>query len=91
MASSTVFRAGSTALVRAVAEAELPVSRCPDLDDPSPHGAASRLAWLRGVWSEEDVTEALEHASPVLAAQVRALCSGGDPADRDVRRAVASV
>ncbi|MFE2842560.1 lantibiotic dehydratase [Streptomyces scopuliridis] len=91
MASSTAFRAGKTALLRAVARPELPVSPCPDLDDPSPRGVAARLAWLREVWFEEDVAEALEHASPALASQVRALCSSGDPAARDVRRAVASV
>ncbi|MER6206552.1 lantibiotic dehydratase [Streptomyces sp. NPDC001642] len=43
------------------------------------------------MWSEEDVAEALEHASPVLAVQVRALCSSRAPAARDVRRAVFSV
>lgn len=91
MTSSTAFRAGKTALVRAVARPELPVSPCPDLEDPSPRGAAARLAWLREVWSEADVAEALEHASPALASQVRALCSSGDPAAREVRRAVASV
>lgn len=91
MASSTAFRAGKTALLRAVAHPELPVSACPDLDDPTPRAAAIRLAWLREVWSEEDVAEALEHASSTLASQVRALCSSGDPAARDVRRAVASV
>ncbi len=91
MASSTAFRAGKTALVRAVARPELPVSPCPDLDDPSPRGAASRLAWLRKVWAEEDIAEALHHASPALASQVRTLCSSGTPAPRDVRRAVASV
>ncbi|WP_405889493.1 lantibiotic dehydratase [Streptomyces sp. NBC_00133] len=37
------------------------------------------------------MAEALEHASPALASQVRALCSSGTPAARDVRRAVASV
>lgn len=91
MASSTAFRAGKTALLRAVARPKLPVSPCPDLDDPSPRGAAARLAWLREVWFEEDVAEALEHASPALASQVRTLCSSGAPAARDVRRAVASV
>lgn len=91
MASSTTFRAGTTALVRAVARPELPVSPCPDLNDLSPYGEAARLAWLREVWSDEDVAEALEHASPVLASQVRALCSSSSPAARDVRRAVSSV
>lgn len=91
MASSTAFRAGETALVRAVARPELPVSPCPDLDDPSPRGVAARLAWLREVWADEDLAEALQHASPALASQVRALCSSDTPAPRDVRRTVASV
>lgn len=91
MASSTGYQAGKTALVRAVARPELPLSPCPDLDDPSPGGEAARLAWLREVWCHEDVVEALEHASPVLASQVRALCSSGTASRRDVRRAVASV
>ncbi|MEU4166128.1 lantibiotic dehydratase [Streptomyces sp. NPDC026665] len=91
MASSPGFRAGKTALVRAVARPELPFSPCPDLDDPSAHGAATRLAWLREAWSDKDLAEALEHASPALASQVRTLCSSGNPATRDVRRAVTSV
>ncbi|UNO44192.1 lantibiotic dehydratase [Streptomyces sp. MST-110588] len=91
MAPSTVYRAGKTALLRAVARPELPVPPCPDLDDSSPRGAAARLAWLREVWTEEDLAEALEHASPALASQVRALCSSSSPVARDVRRAVASV
>ncbi|RPF39387.1 lantibiotic dehydratase [Streptomyces sp. TLI_185] len=91
MASSTGYRAGKTALVRAVARPELPLPPWPDLDDPSPHNAATRLAWLRKAWSNEDLVEALEHASPALASQVRTLCSSGNPATRDVRRAIASV
>ncbi|XUL85292.1 lantibiotic dehydratase [Streptomyces galilaeus] len=91
MASNTAFRAGTTALVRAVARPELPVSPCPDLNDLSPDGEAARLAWLREAWYEEGVAEALEHASPVLASQVRALCSSSTTAPRDVRRAVSSV
>ncbi|MDT0445611.1 lantibiotic dehydratase [Streptomyces johnsoniae] len=91
MASSTTFRAGETALVRAVARPALPIPLCPDLDDPSPRGAASRLAWLREVWGEEDIAEALRHASPVLASQVHALCASDAPSARDVRRSVVSV
>ncbi|MCX5327826.1 lantibiotic dehydratase [Streptomyces sp. NBC_00140] len=91
MASSTGYRAGKTALVRAVARPELPLGPCPDLDDPASQGAAARLAWLRDAWSHEDLVEALEHASPALASQVRTLCASGTAASRDVRRAVASV
>ncbi|MFE2040799.1 lantibiotic dehydratase [Streptomyces sp. NPDC059477] len=91
MASSIVFRAGKTALLRAVARPELPISPCPDLDDQSPRGEAARLAWLRDGWSDEDAAEALEYASPALASQVRALLSSAAPSARDVRRAVASV
>ncbi|NUR25380.1 MAG: lantibiotic dehydratase family protein, partial [Catenulispora sp.] len=49
------------------------------------------MEWLRDVWSQVDVAEALEHASPVLASQVRALCASDTPAGRDVRRAAESV
>lgn len=91
MASSTGYRAGKTALIRAVARPELPLSPCPDLDDPSPRGGAARLAWLREVWSHEDLAEALEHASPALASQVRTLCSSATASRRNVRRAAASV
>ncbi|NEB05341.1 lantibiotic dehydratase [Streptomyces sp. SID13726] len=49
------------------------------------------MAWLRAVWADKDVAEALQHSSPVLAAQVRALCTDGYPALRDVQRAVLSV
>ncbi|MFP3991020.1 lantibiotic dehydratase [Streptomyces sp. E11-3] len=91
MASSTTFRASAAALVRAVARPALPVSPCPDLDATSPRGTAAQLAWLREVCAEEDLAEALRHASPTLASQVRALCMSAAPATRDVRRAVVSV
>ena len=85
------FRAGSTALVRAVARPSLPFPPCPDLDDRSLSGSSARVAWLREVWANKDVVEALQHASPVLAAQVGALCTAADPALRDVQRAAQSV
>ncbi|WP_445395037.1 lantibiotic dehydratase [Streptomyces sp. LE64] len=49
------------------------------------------MAWLRAVWADNDVAEALQHSSPVLAAQVGALCTAEHPALRDVQRAAFSV
>ncbi|AYN40838.1 lantibiotic dehydratase [Streptomyces dangxiongensis] len=49
------------------------------------------MSWLRAVWADKDITEALQHSSPVLAAQVRALCTAEHPALRDVQRAALSV
>ncbi|MFD9441023.1 lantibiotic dehydratase [Streptomyces sp. NPDC060006] len=49
------------------------------------------MAWLRAVWADKDVAEALQHSSPVLAAQVGALCTAEHPSLRDVQRAALSV
>ncbi|WP_406307993.1 lantibiotic dehydratase [Streptomyces griseoaurantiacus] len=49
------------------------------------------MAWLRAVWADNDVAEALHHSSPALATQVRALCTAERPALRDVQRAALSV
>ncbi|WP_093840861.1 lantibiotic dehydratase [Streptomyces aidingensis] len=91
MAPSTTFRAGRAVLVRAVARPVLSVPPCPDVEDPSPEATAAQLVWLREVWSSAGFAETLEHASPVLADQMRALCSSRNPGAREVRRAVASV
>lgn len=91
VAPPAAFRTGSTALVRAVARPSLPFPPCPDLDDRSPSGASARVAWLRAVWANKDTAEALQHSSPVLAMQVRALCTVEHPALRDVQRAALSV
>ncbi|WP_327315744.1 lantibiotic dehydratase [Streptomyces sp. NBC_01235] len=49
------------------------------------------MTWLRAVWANKDVAEALQHSSPVLAAQVGALCTAEHPALRDVQRTALSV
>ncbi|WP_320780250.1 lantibiotic dehydratase [Streptomyces sp. CRN 30] len=49
------------------------------------------MAWLRTIWTDKDVAEALQHSSSVLAAQVHALCTAEHPALRDVQRAALSV
>lgn len=85
------FRTGTTALVRAVARPTLPCPPLPDLNDHSPNGSATCVAWLREIWANGDLAEALEHASPVLAAQVGTVCTADEPSTRDVRRAALSV
>ncbi|MGI5325063.1 lantibiotic dehydratase [Actinomadura nitritigenes] len=91
MAVSRSFRHVGPVLVRA--------TTCPpdvtppsdlDLADPT---AVSRkgAAWLAQVWTHREVREALEMASPVLAARVDQLVAADRPNARPLRRAVASV
>ncbi|MGX9886577.1 lantibiotic dehydratase [Streptomyces sp. NPDC002276] len=63
----------------------------PDFDDRSSNGSATCTAWLRAVWWDDVVVEALQHASPVLAAQVRGVCTAEKASARDVRRTALSV
>jgi len=91
VAQPAAFRTGSTALVRAVARPSLLVPPFPDLDDRSPSGSTACVEWLHAVWENEDVAEALQHSSPVLSAQVRALCKAERPPLWDIRRAAQSV
>ncbi|MFE9241896.1 lantibiotic dehydratase [Streptomyces sp. NPDC007007] len=49
------------------------------------------MTWLREVWADEATAEAVEHSSPALAVQVRAVCTAENPPHRDARRAVLSV
>lgn len=90
-APPSAFRTGTTALVRAVARPTLPCPPLPDLYDRSSTGSAACIAWLRAVWSDDDVVEALQHASPALVAQVRSVCTSEKPSPRDVRRTALSV
>ena len=77
-AASPGFRAAGTALVRA------PAGSFPGLPPwPGPAGpgadAAGWADWLRRVWAVRSVAEALQHASPVLARQVQAVCRDDHP------------
>lgn len=91
VAQPTVFRAGSTALVRAVARPFLPVPPCPDPDDHSSDGSFSCVTWLRAVWADQHIAGAVAHSSPALAMQVRAVCTTENPPLRDIRRVALSV
>ncbi|MFC5641339.1 lantibiotic dehydratase [Kitasatospora cinereorecta] len=75
------------ALVRAVAHPDLPVPAWPDLTtDLTPQ----RVEWLRAVWADDHLGEALSLASPALARSVEQLTTCPQPAAREVRRAVLS-
>lgn len=49
------------------------------------------VGWLRRVWANGAVSDAIGHASPVLAEKIRALCAVAVPSERETRRAVLSV
>ncbi|WP_405826833.1 lantibiotic dehydratase [Streptomyces sp. NBC_00838] len=46
----------------------------------------SRLAWVRRVWADPDLAEAVRHATPDLATQTDELSAAAAPSARDVRR-----
>ncbi|WP_329317975.1 lantibiotic dehydratase [Streptomyces sp. NBC_01262] len=85
------FRSAGRALIRAVPHAELDLPPWPDLTDPGPEHVASWVEWLRGVWAVDEIAEALSHASPELARQVRTVCTTDRPALRETWRTVMSV
>lgn len=85
------FRATGAALVRAVAVTELPLPPLPDLTLSGAAAAAGWVEWLHRVWQVEAVRDAVEHASPVLAARVEALSGVQVPGDREVRRVTLAV
>jgi thiopeptide-type bacteriocin biosynthesis protein len=85
------FQALGTALARAAAHPKLDLPPWPDLTDQSPEHVASWTEWLRQVWKNTTVADAIGHASPVLAAQVSGLCAAEAPSARDTYRAMLAV
>ncbi|MFG2091824.1 lantibiotic dehydratase [Spirillospora sp. NPDC048824] len=86
-----LYRCGDSAFLRAAALTELPLPACPDLAGDTPTHVAQWLTWLRNVWTIDAVTDAIGHASPVLAREVRAIFAADTPDVRRVRRATSSV
>jgi lantibiotic biosynthesis protein len=89
-ASRDGFRANGAGLMRATAHTRVDVPMSTGLAEATTVAAAG-VSWLRQVWEIDNLAEALEHASPVLAAQVCALGAASNPDVREVRRAVLSV
>ncbi|MGW9237415.1 lantibiotic dehydratase [[Kitasatospora] papulosa] len=97
MAIPPAFKAGTTALVRAAARPSVTELPLPDFDDRSFRAeeleevTTGRLAWIRSIWHDPGIAQALRHASPVLAAEVEVLESANSPSTREVRRVGVSV
>ncbi|MGW0643916.1 lantibiotic dehydratase [Streptomyces badius] len=97
MAIPPAFKAGTTALVRAAARPSVTELPLPDFDDRSFRAeeleevTTGRLAWIRSIWHDPGIAQALRHASPVLAAEVEALEGAKSPSTREVRRLGVSV
>ncbi|WP_224283690.1 lantibiotic dehydratase [Streptomyces sp. LS1784] len=89
-ASTASYRAAGVALVRAVAHPDLPVPVWPDLDGNGPVVTHQQTGWLRAVWADDRLAQALGLASPVLADRVARLTATPKPDPREVRRAVCS-
>jgi len=85
-----MLRAVDAAVIRAAA-CDLDLPSWPDLTSHDPELAGSWLAWLALVWDSDAVAEAIELASPSLAAAVQDVLDGRVTAPRRVRRAAESV
>ncbi|MFD8703647.1 lantibiotic dehydratase [Kitasatospora sp. NPDC059648] len=76
--------------MRAIARPDLPVPAWPDLDGNGPAVTHKQTEWLRAVWADDRLAQALGLASPVLTDRAARLTSAPQPDPREVRRAVRS-
>ncbi|MFI7208893.1 lantibiotic dehydratase [Micromonospora aurantiaca (nom. illeg.)] len=88
---SPAYRSTGAALVRAAAHPDIDLPPWPDLTDPRDALVPGWVAWLRQVWTNETIVDAISHASPVLAAQVARLCAGEALTVRETRRVIQAV
>jgi thiopeptide-type bacteriocin biosynthesis protein len=86
------FRCVDAAVIRvAVFGSDLELPPWPDLTGDTPEHVREWRSWLRRVWAQEALVEAIEVASPVLARRVGDVCGGQVQQPRRVRRVVESV
>ncbi len=84
------YRPAAVALVRAVARPDLPVHELPNLAVGSGRSSGEQERWLREVWADRRLAEAVELASPALALSIADLLAAERPAAERVRRAALS-
>ena len=87
----TGFRTLGGALVRAVTRGSLDLPQWPGPSGTGPSAVAAWLGWLRQVRATESVSDAISHASPRLAEQIRTLCAADTPSERETKRTALSV
>jgi hypothetical protein len=86
------FRCVDAAVIRvAVFGSDLELPPWPDLIGDTPEHVREWRRWLRRVWEQEALVEAIEVASPVLARRVGDVCGRQVQQPRRVRRVVESV
>ncbi len=86
------FRCVDAAVIRvAVFGSDLELPPWPDLTGGTPEHVREWRSWLRLVWQQEALVEAIEVASLVLARRVQDVCGGQVQQPRRVRRVVESV
>lgn len=89
-ASSVTFQVAGPALLRGCAHSPFTLPPWPDLDLRTGEGARVGRSWLRQVWANAPVAEAISHASPDLARAVVQLITA-DPGGLDIGRVSRSV
>ncbi|MGH3671840.1 MAG: lantibiotic dehydratase family protein, partial [Pseudonocardiaceae bacterium] len=86
------FRCVDAVVIRvAVSGSELDLPPWPDLTGDTSEHVREWQSWLRRVWVQDALVEAIEVASPVLACRVGHVCSGQVQQPSQVRRVVESV
>jgi thiopeptide-type bacteriocin biosynthesis protein len=88
---SSLYRASRTAVLRAAPYPQRPSRPWPDLTDETAAAIDTWLTWLADVWRDEEIAEAITHASVDLATQVHTVLSASSPAPRRVRAVVTAV
>lgn len=92
MSQSARYQWVDAAMLRvAAADPDLARMPWPDVATDADGQMGRWCAWLAQVWAHEQVVEAIELASPVLAGQVGQLRAGREMTRRQVRRMVLSV
>lgn len=87
---TTPFASIDAAMIRLAAPTDTPPP-WPDLTGESPQQVAHWRAWLTRIWAEPCLAEAIEIASPHLAARIEDVCATRLAQPRRVRRVVESV